>query len=316
MIKEEGKSRFFVDLIGGRERAPLFGQWELTCRCNLRCVMCYTDCFNTPEQIRRELTLPEILRIMAELQEAGVIGLVFTGGEPLAHPDFAEVYTNAVRRGIRVTVFTNGTLITPKILELWTTLPPETVEISLHGLGESFDRVTTVKGSFERCMDGVQHLVKRKIPVTLKTVGMTINQDEILEIKRFAESWGSGVQWYLGEQMRPALDGSEAPLRFQLPQEAFGDIARHDIRMQEEHDRITVQLNRTPTQEELQQNRCGSRYKFHIDAYGGLQLCSANRVRTYDLRRGSFLKGFFEMLPSFPCAKKPVASIVSSAAIT
>ncbi len=303
MIKDEDKSHFFVDLIGGRKRAPLFGQWELTCRCNLRCVMCYTDCFNTPEQIRQELALSEILRIMGELQEAGVMGLVLTGGEPLARQDFAEIYTDAVRHGIRVTVFTNGTLITPKVVELWTTLPPEMIEISLHGLGASFDRITGVKGSYDRCLDGVRCLRERNVPLTLKTVGMTINEDEILRIKQFVESLG-GVQWYLGEQMRPALDGSEAPLRFQLPQEIFGNIARHDIQMQEEHDRITAQLNHTPTQEEIQHNRCGSRHKFHIDAYGGLQLCSANRTKTYDLRHGAFREGFYEALPEFPCAKK------------
>ncbi len=101
MIRIETGQTFFTQLIDGRERAPLFGQWELTCRCNLKCVMCYTDCFNTPENIRQELALPEMLRIMAELQEAGVFGLVLTGGEPLARPDFAEIYTDAVQRGIR-----------------------------------------------------------------------------------------------------------------------------------------------------------------------------------------------------------------------
>jgi len=39
-------------------RLPLSGQWELTCRCNLKCAMCYTDCFNTPERILRELSTP------------------------------------------------------------------------------------------------------------------------------------------------------------------------------------------------------------------------------------------------------------------
>lgn len=305
MIQDGTTNTLFGRLCTDGKRRPLFGQWELTCRCNLRCVMCYTDCFNTPERIRQELTLQEILRIMVELQEAGVFGLTLTGGEPLARPDFAEIYADAVRRGIRVTVFTNGTLITPKIVALWTALPPEMVEISLHGLGESFDRITAVKGSYERCLNGVQRLLARKIPVTLKTVGMTINRDEILAIKQFAESL-PGVQWYLGEQMRPTLDGSPVPLRFQLPQEVFGEIARHDVRMFEEHDRITAALAHVPTSAEQLQNRCGSRYKFHIDAYGGLQLCSANRAETYDLRRGSFREGFYEALPAFPCAKKPV----------
>ena len=40
---------------------------------------------------------------------------------------------------------------------------------------------------------------------------------------------------------------------------------------------------------------------FHIDAFGQLQLCSGNRTKSYDLRKGSFRDGFYNHLPSFPC---------------
>src|SRR5437899_3341517 len=90
---------------------PLSGQWELTCRCNLRCVMCYTDCFNTPDMLRQELSFREIIRIMDEIREAGCLELTFTGGEPLARRDFLDIYAHAKQEGFLVTVFTNGTLV-------------------------------------------------------------------------------------------------------------------------------------------------------------------------------------------------------------
>jgi len=62
-VQEKEFGHLIMTKLDGR-RFPLFGQWELTCRCNLRCVMCYTDCFNTPEMLRLELTLPEIILIM------------------------------------------------------------------------------------------------------------------------------------------------------------------------------------------------------------------------------------------------------------
>ena len=61
------------------DRIPLACQWEITCRCNLRCVMCYTDCFNRPDLIRSELETSEILRIMDELADAGCLDLILTG---------------------------------------------------------------------------------------------------------------------------------------------------------------------------------------------------------------------------------------------
>src|SRR5207249_3463494 len=82
------------------------------CRCNLRCIMCYTDCFNSPEMIQQELSFPEIVRIMDEIHEAGCLDLTLTGGEPLARRDFLDIYTYAKQKGFLVTVFTNGTLVT------------------------------------------------------------------------------------------------------------------------------------------------------------------------------------------------------------
>lgn len=44
--------------------------------------------------------------------------------------------------------------------------------------------------------------------------------------------------------------------------------------------------------------------RFHIDAYGLMQLCSGNRFQSYDLRKGSFREGFYEALPTFTCEHK------------
>src|SRR5436190_1139417 len=96
---------------------PFLCQWEITCRCNLRCVMCYTDCYNSPANIKDELSTAEILRIMDEVALAGCLELVLTGGEPLARPDFFEIYGHAKTKGFLVTLFTNGTLITETIAD-------------------------------------------------------------------------------------------------------------------------------------------------------------------------------------------------------
>ena len=187
-------------------RFPWAGQWELTCRCNLKCVMCYTDCFNTPAQIRQELTTEEVIRILDELQEAGCVELTFTGGEPLARPDFMTIYEAAHRRGFFVTIFTNGTLITPSIADRWAEARPQSVEISLHGLSSAvFDGVTQVPGSLDRCRQGIALLMARRIPVVLKTVGLTMNWTEVLAVKQFADSLGPGVTWRFGQYLRERL---------------------------------------------------------------------------------------------------------------
>ncbi len=283
-------------------RFPLSGQWELTCRCNLRCVMCYTDCFNTPDMLRQELSFHEIVRIMDEIQEAGCLDLCLTGGEPLAR---------------RVTVFTNGKLRTEKIADLWVQYPPAMIEISLHGLTkESFERITQGPGSYERCLEGIRLILDRHLPLTLKTSGMTVNRDEILEIKQYVDRLGTRyrakVQYKFGSDIRPRLDGSEDVFEYQLPEQDVIAIEQADPEFCVERFRQDGQKAEMIRQGK---SRCGGgQYKFHIDAYGQLQLCSNNRRQSYDLRRGSFQEGFYKVLPQFPCParrEEPPLELVS-----
>src|SRR3954467_6133908 len=97
---------------------PLSGAIEVTRRCPLACVHCYN---NLPmadhEASSTELTLAEHCRILDELAEAGCLWLLFTGGEIFARRDFLDIYTHAKKKGFLITLFTNGTLITPRVAD-------------------------------------------------------------------------------------------------------------------------------------------------------------------------------------------------------
>lgn len=280
------------------DRFPFSCQWELTCRCNLRCVMCYTDCLNRPEFVRHELPTADILRIMDEMAEAGTLELCLTGGEPLSRPDFFQIYEHAVRRGFLVTVFTNGTLIHEAEADRFAALPPHRIEISLHGsTDDTFERITQGRGSYQRCLTAIQLLLERRIPLTLKTTALTLNQREVLAIKAFAASLGS-VRFKLGEEIRPELDGGAGPFRYALSEQDLTALNRQDVALWEEACR-RIQADPSPCRSGM--------HRFHIDAYGSLQLCSGNRRQSYDLRSGSFREGFFHALPTFACDwKEPV----------
>jgi MoaA/NifB/PqqE/SkfB family radical SAM enzyme len=279
-------------------RHPLYGQWELTCRCNLRCVMCYTDCFNHPEYIRQELSTQEILRILDELTKAGCLELCFTGGEPLARTDFFTIYEQAISNGLLVTLFTNGTLITEAVADRLAIHPPKQIEISVHGATEqTFERVTQGHGSYRRVQEAIGMLRARQLPLTLKTTAMTVNTGEVLSIKRAVQSMGT-VAYKLGDEMRPALDGSLKPLELGLTSDERASLFQEDRELWSE-----LCARETAT---IDPCRSGE-HKFHIDAYGMLQLCSGNRQQGYDLRKGSFREGFYNHLTTFPCRWKVAA---------
>jgi len=277
------------------DRFPYSCQWEITCRCNLHCVMCYTDCFNRPDAIRQELTTAEILRIMDEVAAAGTLELCLTGGEPLARPDFFQLYEHAIRCGFLVTIFSNGTLITEAHADRFAALRPHRIEISLHGMTrETFERITGGQGSYARCLQAITLLLDRQIPLVLKSTAMTLNMQEILDIKRYVESLGT-VRYKLGEEMRPELDGGGVPFQYAMSEQDLADLNQQDTDLQKDACR----------RDSVEAPPCRSgMHSFHIDAYGQLQLCSGNRRQRFDLRTGSFQSGFFEALPTFVCEWK------------
>ena len=60
-----------------------------------------------------ELSLPEILTLVAELREAGCLFLTLTGGEILSYPHLFAVLDRARELNFAVQLLTNGTLLRP-----------------------------------------------------------------------------------------------------------------------------------------------------------------------------------------------------------
>ena len=99
-------------------RVPYYGGFELTNRCNLRCVHCYIGPARySSDSERNEMKKEKILALLDELRDAGCLHFLITGGEPLLRADFRDIYEHAKRIGMIVTVFTNGTLITREVLD-------------------------------------------------------------------------------------------------------------------------------------------------------------------------------------------------------
>ena len=139
-------------------RLPTNGTIEITHRCPLACAHCYNNLpVGDREALRRELSTDELRRIIDEIADAGCLWLLFTGGEIFARKDFLEIYTHAEQRGLLVSLFTNGTQVTPAIADYLAIWRPFAIEITLYGrTRETYERLTGVPGSFDRCMRGIR----------------------------------------------------------------------------------------------------------------------------------------------------------------
>jgi MoaA/NifB/PqqE/SkfB family radical SAM enzyme len=136
----------------------------------------------------RELSKEEHFRVLDQLVEMGTFWLLYSGGEIFARKDFLEIYTYAKHNGFLITLFTNGILINERIADHLLEWPPFSIEITLYGRTKAtYEALTGIPGSYERCLHGIELLRARGLPLKLKTVPTTINKHEVFSMKRFAE---------------------------------------------------------------------------------------------------------------------------------
>lgn len=152
--------------------------WNSTRTCNLKCRHCYMS--SDARKYNDELTTQEAKKFIDDLAEFKVPVLLFSGGEPLIRPDFFELAAYAQERGIRPTLSTNGTLITPEVARKIKDIGVGYVGISLDGLREVNDKFRGKKGAFVAAMNGIKNCVAVDQRVGLR---FTINHHNIQELE-------------------------------------------------------------------------------------------------------------------------------------
>lgn len=137
-----------------RMRKPIV-VWNITRTCNLRCIHCYSD--STAAHFEGELTQDQCKSVIDDLAEYGANALLLSGGEPLVHSNFFDILERATAKGLKVTISTNGTRITPEIARRFKELNVAYVGISLDGIGEIHDRFRGKVGAFDRAVNGFRY---------------------------------------------------------------------------------------------------------------------------------------------------------------
>lgn len=160
---------------------PLGATFEITARCNLRCKMCYCRVDSgSLKSLGRELTAKEWITLGEETARAGTLDLLITGGEPLIRPDFPEIYMALNEMGFIVTLYTNGTLITPQLYKLFSKYPPTATSVTLYGAcPETYKKICGKAEAFEETIHGLEILAN--IPTSLE-VRTTFIQDNMSEL--------------------------------------------------------------------------------------------------------------------------------------
>jgi len=273
------------------ERVPLQVSIEVTRRCPLECLHCYN---NLPmadlDAKRREMTKEEHFRVLDELVEMGCFWILYTGGEIFARKDFLEIYTHAKRKGFLITLFTNGTIINEQIADYLVEWPPFAIEITLYGrTRETYEALTMIPGSYDRCLRGIALLKERRLPLKLKTVATSVNKHEVMAMRRFAEE-ELGVEFKMDGQINPRIDCSQSPLAVRLTPEEVVALDMAAPKGVSEYRRLAKRDAENPPNLSVGNSVyfCGGGMNsFAINAYGEVGICVISQQETIPVRQAS-----------------------------
>jgi 12,18-didecarboxysiroheme deacetylase len=159
-----------------RDKKPVV-VWNMTRRCNLRCVHCYSSSQNI--RYGNELTPAEAKAMIRDLATFGSPVILFSGGEPLMHRGLPELARYAVDQDMRAVISTNGTLITRQNAAVFKEIGLSYLGVSLDGMKVTHDHFRGVEGAFDTAMKGIRTCRDLGIKVGVR---FTINRHNVADV--------------------------------------------------------------------------------------------------------------------------------------
>lgn len=151
--------------------------WNVTRRCNLRCIHCYAKAED--REFSNELSTKEGKALIDDLVAFGCPVILFSGGEPLIRKDVPDLAEHAANRGMRVVISTNGTLINGQLAKTLKKVGVSYVGVSIDGMEDVHDKFRGIKGAFKAALSGIKYCQEAGIKTGLRFTISRMNAKEI-----------------------------------------------------------------------------------------------------------------------------------------
>jgi len=178
------------------EFTPKWIAWEITRRCNLKCIHCRSSS-EIEVKGHPDFSTQEAFRIIDDIISYAKPVIVLSGGEPLLRMDVFEVARYGTEKGLRMCLATNGTLVNDKICEKIKNSGIKIVSLSLDGSEETVhDNFRNQKGAFAGTINAAQLFQKHGIEFIINSSFTKRNQKDIPRIYKLAKELGA-TAWYM-----------------------------------------------------------------------------------------------------------------------
>lgn len=273
----ENTQDFFLEEIQGR---PLISciQFELSSRCNERCIHCYIP--NEKKNHGFDMPTSKVKSILDEFAAMGGIHVTLSGGEAFMHKDLIEIAQYCRKKDLKITILSNLISLKDEQIPLLKEINISLIQVSLYSMDpEIHDFITTVKGSFKRSKEAIEKLVAADIPVQISCPIMKANKKGYVKVLDYAKSLKIKAQtdYIMMAQSNLATDNLANRLSLAETEELLRELIEYDIDYRDNileqlpiSDQIKFDLNRY-----MKQPVCGVGYdNCCITANGDVYPCA------------------------------------------
>ena len=225
------------------EFTPKWIAWEITRRCNLRCVHCRSSS-EMEIQGHPDFTLEEAYRLIDDIVSYAQPVVVLSGGEPLTRRDVFEIARYGTDKGLRMCLATNGTLVTDEVCEKIKQSGIRIVSLSLDGADEAVhDDFRSQKGAFSGTINAARLFKKHGIEFIINSSFTKRNQEQIPRVYQLAKELGA-TAWYMF-MIVPTGRGEEI-MNELISKEDYDKILDWHYDMEKEEDLLLVRPTCAP----------------------------------------------------------------------
>lgn len=225
------------------EFSPKWIAWEITRRCNLRCVHCRSSSQLEVEG-HPDFSLDEAKRVLDDIHSYASPVVVLSGGEPLLRPDVFDIAAYGTALGLRMCLATNGSLVTADTCRLIAESGIRMVSLSLDGSTAAVhDDFRNQPGAFDGVMNAIRLFNAHNIDFLVNSSFTKRNQDEAPKIHQLVKSLGA-TAWYLF-MIVPTGRGEEIMAEL-IPPDEYEAMLNWHYDMEKEEDELLVRPTCAP----------------------------------------------------------------------
>ena len=162
-------------------------QFELTGKCNERCIHCYIP--NPKKDNGKTMSLELVKNIIDQFEALGGLHVTLSGGEALLHPRIKDILRYCRYKDLQISLLSNLINLTDDLVKVLKEVNMSIVQTSLYSMEhEIHDYITTIPGSWEKTMEAIKKLHAADVPVQISCPVMKANAKGYKNVMKFAKS--------------------------------------------------------------------------------------------------------------------------------